>query len=106
MLFRFLKITFFFLLPCKFVHTFEVPNAPINLCLYSPDFSRIASFISNPCFGFVHINTRLKIFSERERGKSRVIKFDDVDGRGTSPKREIWRPGNIWRRKFIDAVAV
>lgn len=24
MLFRFLKITFLFLLPCKFVHTFEV----------------------------------------------------------------------------------
>ena len=46
------------------------------------------------------------LFVANQRKKSHYDKSGDLGGHGTTPKREMRRPGNMFRRMFIGACAV
>jgi len=53
--------------------------------------------------GFVSVNTR---FQTPQRKKSHVERSGERGGHGTSPKREMRCPGNMFRTVVIDSFAV
>ena len=83
-----------------------------NQIFYQTSLLRCSSYLNATTISKNNIDLQFHITSNNswndypQRKKSHDDKSGDLGGHGTSPKREMRRPGNTFRRMFIGACAV